>query len=46
MIGTVMVSVLNISLVPVYGVFGAAVSFCITKLLSFCCGFFLFEKAF
>jgi len=46
MIGTVMVSVLNISLVPVYGVFGAAVSFCITKLLSFAVAFFYLKKHF
>jgi O-antigen/teichoic acid export membrane protein len=46
MIGTGDGFVLNISLVPVYGVFGAAVSFCITKLLCFAVAFFLFEKAF
>jgi O-antigen/teichoic acid export membrane protein len=33
--GTVVISLLNIFLVPIYGVFGAAASFCCTKLLSF-----------
>jgi O-antigen/teichoic acid export membrane protein len=46
MIGTVIVSVLNISLVPVYGVFGAAISFCLTKLLSFAVAFIYLKKHF
>jgi O-antigen/teichoic acid export membrane protein len=33
--GTLLISGLNILLVPVYGVFGAALSFGITKLISF-----------
>jgi O-antigen/teichoic acid export membrane protein len=44
--GTVLVSVLNILLVPVYGVFGAAISFCLTKLLSFVFAFIYLKKHF
>jgi O-antigen/teichoic acid export membrane protein len=46
MTGTVLVSVLNILLVPVYGVFGAAVSFCVTKLISFVFAFIYLKKHF
>jgi O-antigen/teichoic acid export membrane protein len=33
--GTILISILNVFLVPLYGVFGAAISFGITKLASF-----------
>ena len=46
MIGTLVVSVLNIFLVPVYGIYGAATSFCVTKLLSFAVAFFYLKKHF
>jgi O-antigen/teichoic acid export membrane protein len=46
MAGTLIVSVLNILLVPVYGVFGAAISFCLTKLVSFAFAVFYLNKHF
>lgn len=46
MIGTILVSALNILLVPVYGVYGAAISFCVTKVLSFAFAFFYLKKHF
>jgi O-antigen/teichoic acid export membrane protein len=46
MAGTLIVSVLNILIVPVYGVFGAAVSFCLTKLISFGFAVFYLNKHF
>ena len=46
MTGTVLISILNMSLVPIYGVFGAAISFCVTKLASFGFAFVYLKRHF
>jgi O-antigen/teichoic acid export membrane protein len=45
-LGTVMISLLNILLVPHLGIFGAAISFCITKVMMFFLTLFYFRKHF
>jgi O-antigen/teichoic acid export membrane protein len=45
-VSTLLITVLNITLVPSYGVFGAAISFCITKFFLFLLPLFYLRKHF
>lgn len=46
LIGTVIICLLDIALIPMYGIWGAAVSFLLTKMATFLIAFFYLKKHF